>query len=154
MHSPFKQFCALFSWIITPRKNPRRGSVGLQNEARLCTAKPSQTSHTHWKWKQWKPEKMIDWCKNVAKFHQIWNQTYCWQLLTTVDNCWQLLTTVDNCWQLLTTVDNCWQLLTTVDNCWQLLTTVDNFWQLLTTFDKFGQLLTFVHCTLCKLSCS
>ena len=21
----------------------------------------------HWKWKQWKPEKVVDWCKNVAK---------------------------------------------------------------------------------------
>ena len=30
---------------------------------------------THWKWKQWKPEKVTDWCKNVAKSSTIRNQT-------------------------------------------------------------------------------
>ena len=30
---------------------------------------------TQWKWKQWKPEKVTDWCKNGAKSTTIWNQT-------------------------------------------------------------------------------
>ena len=30
---------------------------------------------THWKWKQWKPEKVTDWCKNIAKSATIWDQT-------------------------------------------------------------------------------
>ena len=29
---------------------------------------------THWKWKQWKPEKVTDWCKNGAKSATIWDQ--------------------------------------------------------------------------------
>ena len=60
-----------YEYFITPRENPRRRSVGLQNEARfnqLCWGfKRNQPKSWQWKQKQWKPIKRRSEAKNCSK---------------------------------------------------------------------------------------